>query len=254
MRKLVRYLVPTWIVAFLLKNALDHLVKRVGPAVAAPIPFQPRGTPAVPSSPRRTLGVLSQGDFRSLFLLIVSLLHGNIFIALTERVISQVGAPNGGIFWTTTVLYYVLFFRILQSQLAAAMKYDSAWRVSPFDFVVVFLTAIFEYVLFTHDRFAWASDTFRLQLLLAFSFFGAASYLFTYMRTRGEMGRAERTSERIIQILNTGFMLVAAASIVLAMLRPDLLGMHALNIWLSVLLLANIYVSMRLTLRLVQGG
>lgn len=252
MRRRLRYLIPLWAIALIVTRLIRRHTRSAGTQIITQTQLSPIAPPTPANAPRRNLGVLSQGDFRSLFLLIVSLLHGNIFIALTERVTSQVEPSSGWMFWTTTVFYYVLFFRIIQSQLAAAMKYDSAWRVSPFDYLVVFLTAIFEYVLFTHDRFQWASDLFRLRLLLGFSLFGAASYVFTYLRTRDEVGTLERVSERHIQSLNAGFMLASGALVCAAMVRPDLLGMVALNLALTTLLLCNIYVSMSLTLKLVQ--
>lgn len=197
--------------------------------------------------------MLANEDFRTLFLLLVSLLHGNLFIALTERtlVISEQGLTLA--LATTIVLNYAVFFRVLQSQLAAAMKYDAAWRVNPFDYLLVFITAIFEYTLFTHDRFSWASEEIRLWLIVGFAIFGAISYALTYLRTRRSLTGDERRDERTIQLLNIVFMVASAIVGTLALLCVNSHFLPYVNLFLSLLLVLNIYTSLTLTLRLVHN-
>jgi len=131
----------------------------------------PRPAPTVANAHRRRPAI-QPDDFKNLFLLLVSLLHGNIFIALVEHSLVLSDKERTGVFWTTGFFNLSIFFRIIQSQIAAATKYAQQWRVGAFDFVVVFLTAMFEYALFTYDRFEWASPETRKWMIGVFAAFG----------------------------------------------------------------------------------
>ena len=84
-----------------------------------------------------------EGDFKTIFLLLVSLLHGSLFIFLCERTLRMFENFS----WqqlSVEVLFYAIFFRMLQTQILAALKYGGVWRVRPFDFILVFVTVLFE--------------------------------------------------------------------------------------------------------------
>lgn len=216
---------------------------------ASPVVASANRTPRpAPVSPPVRSGLLPPGEFKTLYLLILSLLHGNIFFALTESMLIASEKGADATYWSLVVFNYVIFFRILQSQLMAALKYDSRWTLGVFDYLVVFLTCLFEYVLFTRVRFSWGGEDFFLRLILGFAAFGAFGYLLTYLRTSGRLPKRIRRVELVLQSTNVLVLVVVgglALSRILGWSHLTLPGFHYAS---AFLLLVNVYVSMKATL------
>lgn len=203
--------------------------------------------PAQGSLPARS-GLLPPGEFKTLYLLILSLLHGNIFFALTESMLIASEKGTDAAYWSLVVFNYVIFFRILQSQLMAALKYDSRWTLGVFDYLVVFLTCLFEYVLFTRVRFSWGGDDFFLRLILGFAAFGAFGYLLTYLRTRRRLPKRIRRVELVLQSTNILVLVVVGGLALSRILGWSRLTLPVFHYASALLLLFNVYVSMKATL------
>lgn len=196
--------------------------------------------------------IFPYGSFQNVFLLLLSLLHGTVFFALTEQVMRQVDDSDPWPFWSTTLLNYIIFFRVIQSQLAAATKYGDTWRLGTFDYVAVFLAALFEYVLFTHHSHPWSSEDFRLWMIFGFAVFGVASYGLTYLRTHADLPESVLHDERIIQTLNIGFMIGCGLTALAGLTWPSQTSSVVINVLVSIILLVNIFASMRLTLKIAK--
>lgn len=184
-------------------------------------------------------------DFKALFLLIISLLHGNLFIALSDRLVSNLPIMTLDQV-ATFILCYALFFRVLQTQLLAALKYDTAWLFRPFDFLLVFITALFEYIVFVHDRLPWFTSLHLAGLLVGFALFGILGYATTLVRVRRSLRDSERRRETLIQMINIGVLIVIGVGYASAVAtQRD--SMTALNLVASVLLVLNVYSSLLLS-------
>jgi hypothetical protein len=196
----------------------------------------------------RRAGVLAAGDFRGLFFLLVSLLHGTLFFVLLGETLKAV--ESGSLyFWSATAVNFAVFFRVLQSQLAAALKYDMHWRLGPFDFIAVFVAVGLEYTLFVHSGYDWGDESFRLILIAIFGIFGALSYVGTFSKIQQGLTSQERLVEIATHGSNVLLMVACVFTALGALIWPHLLPVWAADIWITFCLVANIYVSMRVLLR-----
>lgn len=79
-------------------------------------------------------------DFKTIFLLIISLLYGTLFFFLCENTINIV-QQYSKVELSILCLQIAMYFRIIQTHLLAAIKYSKNWRIKSFDFLLIFLTA-----------------------------------------------------------------------------------------------------------------
>ena len=187
---------------------------------------------------------LSSEDFRGLFFLLVSLLHGSLFFSLVDNLLTR-GEFTQPLFWTTAFLNLSVFFRVLQSQLAAALKYDRYWKLKPFDFASVFLAVLLEYLLFCHDKYPWGRGQFRPTLLTIFCMFGVLSYIGSLSRVKKQLSTEDLSAEMKIQILNVVAMIFCALACVLHLVVPMTIPLWALEALLGCVLMLNLSASMR---------
>lgn len=193
------------------------------------------------SSSRSGLGV---EGFRGLFFLLVSLLHGSLFFSLVESLLSR-GEFFSLSFWTSAFVNLSVFFRVIQSQLAAALKYGRYWSMRPFDFISVFLAVLMEYLLFCHYRYPWGSGNFRSVLLTIFCIFGTLSYIGSLLRVRRKLGAKDLADERRIQLFNVATMACCTLLCVLNLALSRIIPLWPLEIMLGCAILLNLNVSMR---------
>ena len=139
--------------------------------------------------------------FRDTFLLIVSLLHGSLFFVLGDKTINIINAFNI-IDLSRLIFFYSLFFRVFQTHLLAAVKYNVKWTLNPLDFIMVFMTSLFEYLLFSHEKIVVAGTDIYNSLIMFFCLFGFIGYIFTYLKTYKNFDSKEQKTERRIQIIN----------------------------------------------------
>ena len=211
-------------------------------AVAASNPHKPtqhQGTDALDTRPS-----LTAGDFRGLFFLLVSLLHGSLFFSLTDNLLTR-GEFTDPLFWTTTFLNLSVFFRVLQSQLAAALKYNRYWKMKPFDFVSVFLAALLEYLLFCHNKYSWGGGQFRPILLTAFCTFGALSYIGSLSRIKKQLHAEDLATEKKIQLFNTTAMTCCTIACALHLIFKTTIPLWTLEVFLGCIVTLNLSASMK---------
>ena len=139
--------------------------------------------------------------FYEVLVLIVSLLHGTLFFVLAEQAIDLI---NNFSFWglSKVVFFFILFLRIFQTHILAAIKYSEKWLFKSMDFILVFLTALFEYILFSSHRILDCGQTWYLLLILIFCIFGISGYGITYLRVRNSYSGNAKRNELRIQIIN----------------------------------------------------
>jgi hypothetical protein len=207
-----------------------------------------RRQPSAPERPQVRRPIRNEGDFRAIFLLIVSLLHGTLFFILGERLIDLLNDYSLE-HLSLQVLFFSLFFRILQTHLLAALKYDSAWQIKPYDFVFIFFTALMEYLAFMHESVAPSRDWFLRTVLVIFATFGVVGYSLTYASTRNAIADLnDRRRERIVQGTNiTVVALMGALCLVDLLWRPFPAFFVIVNFVVSAALWLNLWISIRLS-------
>lgn len=186
--------------------------------------------------------------FYEVLILIVSLLHGTLFFVLAEKVIDLINQFTM-IDLSYLIFFFSLFFRIFQTHLLAAVKYTEKWTFKPMDFVLVFFTALFEYILFSYERISASSKQWYFYLIFAFCFFGIIGYFTTYIRTRNSYKRDKKNLELRIQIINMICIFVIGALHLVCYLKlyPSIFNSIFINFISAIILLLNIYLSLLLS-------
>ena len=146
--------------------------------------------------------------YKSLFLLIISLMHGTLFFTVLERLTITAPWELGLGDILTHLLYAVVYLRVFQSQVSAAIKYDRLWQFSLSDFILVFGAVSFEYLLFNSRKVYWIGSDGELILILVFAIFASVSYLMSYLRVRSGLNTKTKRSEMRIQISNVAAMVL----------------------------------------------
>lgn len=145
--------------------------------------------------------------FHEVLVLIVSLLHGTLFFILADKLIELIN--NFSILKLSFLLFhYSLFLRIFQTHLLAAIKYTKKWVFKPMDFIMVFITALFEYLLFFNERIKFNREEWYYYSIFVFCLFGVFGYYITYRRTFRNYDSNEKTTELRIQLTNIFFILL----------------------------------------------
>lgn len=207
-----------------------------------------RSAARLETKPTTQRPIRREGDFRAIFLLLVSLLHGTLFFILGERLVSVI-VDFSLERLSLIVLFYSLFFRILQTHLLAALKYDGAWRIKPYDFIFIFFTALVEYLVFMHDTIAPSREWFLRTMLVIFASFGIVGYSLTYLSTRRSIEDArDLRRERIVQTTNIVVVILLGGLCLADLLwTPFPLFFTLVNFVVAAALWANIYISIRLS-------
>ncbi len=185
--------------------------------------------------------------FREILFLLVSLIQGSLFFILAEQTVSLINSFSLECF-SNLIFFYVILFRILQTHLLAAIKYDNKWDVNPFDFILVFITAILEYILFSYEQIQVSNMDVYYITLLVFCVFGAIGYLITYMRTCKNTKNYAKT-ERIVH-MNNILSLVIIAIIYGVFYCNGIINPTSIiirNIIATTILGRNIYISIKLS-------
>ena len=139
--------------------------------------------------------------FYEILVLIVSLLHGTLFFSLAEKTIDLINSFTLiGLSYLT--FFFAIFLRIFQTHILAAIKYTEKWDFKPLDFILVFSTALFEYVLVSNDRIQSHSNRWYFLLIISFCLFGIIGYSITYRRTRNAYTGKTLVNELRIQGIN----------------------------------------------------
>lgn len=139
--------------------------------------------------------------FHEILVLIVSLLHGTLFFILADKLLELIN--NFSIFRLSVLAFhYSLFLRIFQTHLLAAIKYTKKWVFKPMDFIMVFITALFEYILFYNEKIKSNREDWYYYSIFAFCLFGVIGYYITYQRTRKNYNGDGKRTELRIQFTN----------------------------------------------------
>lgn len=186
--------------------------------------------------------------FYEVLVLIVSLLHGTLFFVLAEQAIDLI---NNFSFWglSKVVFFFILFLRIFQTHILAAIKYSEKWLFKSMDFILVFLTALFEYILFSSHRILDCGQTWYLLLILIFCIFGISSYGITYLRVRNSYSGNAKRNELRIQIINIICIFIIGILYLLCYfkLMTGILKLTYVNFISAIILLINMYFSLQLS-------
>ncbi len=195
----------------------------------------------------------SRSFFYDILILIVYLLHGTLFFVLAEKVVELIN------YFSVIKLSYLLFFfaiflRIFQTHILAAVKYTEKWLFRPMDFIMVFLTALFEYILFNNDEILGASSEWHFYTVFAFCSFGIVGYFVTYRRTYKDYEGVDRKSERLIQLINILCIFAVGVLKLLSYLYifPEYINILLPNFLSAGILVLNIYLSLRLSGRQIN--
>lgn len=186
--------------------------------------------------------------FCEVLILIVSMLHGTLFFVLAEKVIelvNQFSITN----LSYLIFFFSLFFRIFQTHLLAAIKYTEKWTFKPMDFVLVFFTALFEYILFSYERILANSSQWYFYLIFAFCIFGIIGYFITYIRTRNSYENNKKSLELHIQVINmTCIFIIGMLHLVCYLkLYSVIFNLVFINFISAIIFLINIYFSLLLS-------
>ncbi|MDO4753475.1 MAG: hypothetical protein Q4A41_00575 [Bacillota bacterium] len=122
-------------------------------------------------------------DFKTIFLLLISLLYGNMFFELCDG-IHNIILDYKVVSLSILLLQLSSYFRIVVSHLLSVIKYSNNWQMRFYDFFLVFITAFFEYSLIKIEIFSSLLGTEVLlpSLMIAFSMFSIIGFYTSYKR------------------------------------------------------------------------
>ncbi|MCM1233189.1 MAG: hypothetical protein NC489_23980 [Ruminococcus flavefaciens] len=186
--------------------------------------------------------------FYDVIVLMVSLLHGTLFFLLADRMIELIN--NFTVLELSfLVFFFSLFLRIFQTHILAAVKYTEKWVFRPMDFVMVFFTAFFEYLLINNKRITNRREEWYYYVIFAFCLFGVIGYIITYRRTYKQYNGIEKSAELHIQIINIVCIIVVGILNLFNYFHifPKYITVPFVNFFPSGVLLFNIYLSLRLS-------
>ena len=181
-------------------------------------------------------------NYKELFILLISILHGELFFVITDYTVEIINNYNG-LQFSKIVLFYAIFFRIFQTQLLAALKYDGIWNVHAFDYIIVFITIFFEYIFFKYYYLANTSNIYGNAFIVLFALFGIFGYLHTYL-TYSKSVNYKNKKEKKIQTINIIFLVVIIILELLTILFYSSHWIIVSNILVSVMLITNVYISL----------
>lgn len=176
-------------------------------------------------------------NFKEIYLLILSLLQGSLFFVLMDSI--NIFEKNIDVYTISfNILACIIFFRIFQSQMLAALKYDEKWNFKALDFIVVFIFAMFEYYLF--DFIDRTTNLRKVYLfIIVFALMGAAGYWYTLKSLK----KKHQPKEKALQTLNITIALMIAFFAVVGYLIDCCILHIIINIIIILILMLNIYKS-----------
>ncbi len=186
--------------------------------------------------------------FYDVLVLIVSLLHGTLFFLLADRVIELIN--NFTVLKLSFLMFFFsLFLRIFQTHILAAVKYTEKWVFRPMDFIMVFFTALFEYLLINNERISNNGEEWYYYTIFAFCLFGVIGYFITYRRTYNHYDGIEKSTELHIQIINFVCILIVGILNLFNYFHifSQCITVSFVNFFSSGVLVFNIYLSLRLS-------
>lgn len=139
--------------------------------------------------------------FYDVLVLIVSLLHGTLFFVLADKLIELINHFSV-LELSFLMFFFSLFLRIFQTHILAAVKYTEKWVFRPMDFIMVFSTALFEYLLVNNEKIKNNREEWYYYTIFAFCAFGVIGYFITYRRTYNNYDGIEKFAELHIQMIN----------------------------------------------------
>lgn len=172
----------------------------------------------------------------------VSLLHGSLFFTIAGNTIELINAFT---YYKLSILLfdYAIFLRVFQTHILAAIKYDRKWDIRPLDYVWLFCTALFEYILFNSKEINGWNDTIRNYVIIGFCTVGIIGYALSYFRTKDQYHEHDKASEQVIQSTNIMFLaIIGGIHIVkIAIKYEDSIPNYLCAFWI----MYNIYNSMQ---------
>lgn len=122
-------------------------------------------------------------DFKTIFLLLISMLYGNMFFELCDR-IHNVILEYTIMDFSILLIQLVTYFRVVISHLLAVIKYHGNWKMRFYDFLFVFITAFFEYSLIKIKIFSPLLDMVILLpiLIIVFCIFSIMGFYISLKR------------------------------------------------------------------------
>ena len=180
--------------------------------------------------------------FKDAIILMVSLLHGSLFFTIAGNTIELINAFS---YYKLSILLfdYTIFLRVFQTHILAAIKYDRKWDIRPLDYVWLFCTALFEYILFNSKDINGWNDTIRNYVIIGFCIVGIVGYALSYFRTKDQYHEYDRAAEQIIQSTNIMVLaVVGGLHIIKAVIKyEDSIPNYLCAAWIMI----NIYKSMQ---------
>ena len=202
----------------------------------------------VDCSDKKTIEEDRPSFFYDMLVLIVSLIHGTFFFVLAERLVNIIN-DFSVVRLSYLLFYFSLFLRIFQTHILAAVKYTEKWVFRPMDFLLVFSTALFEYLIFYNEEINNCRQEWYYFTIFAFCLFGTIGYLLTYLRTKNDYNGKEKSDELLIQLINIVCVVVVGVLNLFCYLNvwSQLISVSFVNFSSSILLVLNIYLSLRLS-------
>lgn len=195
-------------------------------------------------NPKNGLDRISK-NFKDLFILLISILHGELFFLITNYSLDILENFNL-IKLSKIILFYSVFFRIFQTQLLAALKYDRVWKVKIYDFIIVFITVLFEFLFFSvfyKETYPFIKGYILMIIFALFGIFGYVHTFFMYKRGTTKLSK----SEKKIQTINICILIIVLMLSAWVILYPSLIMIMIFNYIISILLLLNIGFSLTIS-------
>jgi len=199
------------------------------------------------------LGSVNGHIFENVLLLLISILHGALFLIVCENGLAVI-KNFSHLQLSILFLQFAVFFRVLQTYVLAAFSYGSMWEIDPFDIFIVFITVAFEYALFKVDTYTEKQIKAISLLVVFFSASGALTYYNAYRKVTKTCDKKLVKKERIIQLINITTLIVIFILYFIPMIIESgprhvaELYIIIANYFASGILVANIYSSIKLTL------
>lgn len=181
-------------------------------------------------------------NFKELFILIISILHGELFFIISEHTLLLIDDFN--IEWLSKIiLFYAVFFRIFQTQILAAIKYDGIWKVRIYDFIIVFITVLFEFIFF---KISFSDNVLNMRghiFMIIFALFGIFGYYHTYITYKNNVS-SDFKNEKKLQIINIMALLIILIIEIIVLWVTNIKIIIYSNILIAIILYINIFISL----------
>lgn len=192
-------------------------------------------------------------DFKSVFIVIATLLQSSIFLLLCDHCIDLIN-DFSVMKLSYFILHFCVFIRIIQTHLLAAIKYSETWTLFPLDFVLVFLTAMFEYVLIKSDAITQGTQDQKTSvLIMGFCIYGIIGYGITLSRIVHSSDSSTRKRECTLQGWNIAILVFIFILHSIVWISSFSFPFLLVNFLTSILVGINVYLSMSLSMYKLTG-